>query len=100
MVARTVGHDTTSQLPWFKLGKRVESSPKFECPTFLQILTFEKELLSGPLIERLASQDRCPMSMARNVPSRALHVRELNASGSFRKLDNRRRLGGIRHEST
>jgi hypothetical protein len=75
MVTRAVSHHAASQLAGLKLSNGIERPSKLESAPLLQILTFKKELLPGPFIKRLTSQDGGPMRMARNVSSSSFHIR-------------------------
>jgi hypothetical protein len=69
------------------MGQRIDCTAKFKRPGSLEIFTFEKQLMTGHLIERLAGEDGRAMSMAGDVPGCALDVRKYQGWGGLMKVD-------------
>ena len=90
MVPRTVSDHAPSQLSGFQMSQCVDRAPKFESASLLQILAFEKQLMSGSLVERLTGQYGGSVSEAGDVSGGALDVRQLDPPLRFRKFDNGR----------
>jgi hypothetical protein len=79
------------------MSQRVNRAAKLEGAGFLQILAFEKELMSGSLIQCLASQNGGAMGVAGDVPCGSFDIGQLHPTIGLGKLDDRRRFGGAGH---
>jgi hypothetical protein len=74
MISRAVCDHAAGELPWLEMSQCVYRAAKLEGAGFLQVFAFKKELISGSLVECLASQNWSAVRVAGDVPRSSFDI--------------------------